>query len=106
IAAAGAHRGKAIGELDLADRFQVIGAVGAIHGAAVDIDRGLDIVAARYVLMELVEHIATFGSIPQMVVGVDDALFGIDDVLDMEGEPFLARSRIAAAGRYVDAASC
>ena len=96
----------ALAGLDLADRLQVIGAIGAIHGAAVDIDRGRDIVAARYVLVKLVEHVAPFGTVPKMVMGVDDALLGIDDVLHMEGEPFLARSRIAAAGRYVDAAFC
>ncbi len=45
-AAAGAHGGDAVDELDLADRAHLDRAVGAVHGAALDEGGGDDVVAA------------------------------------------------------------
>src|SRR4029079_6649144 len=45
VGTARAHRGDAVGELDLADGPERLGSVRTVHRAAVDIDGGDDVVA-------------------------------------------------------------
>ena len=80
VAAAGAHRRDAIGELDLADRAQRFGPAGAVHRAAVDIDGGDDVVAGCDVGGHLLDHVAQAAAVPEMVMRIDDRPRGIDDL--------------------------
>ncbi len=96
--AAGRHGGDAVGKLDLAHGLHLVGAVGAVHGAAFDEDRGADVVAGVRVRQQFVEQVAAGAVddegkavirrwqrggegavIPQMVVRVDDRQVGLDD---------------------------
>ena len=97
VAAAGAHRGDAIGEFNLADRPQRFRPAGAIHCAAIDIDGGDDVVAGCDVGGELLDQIALAAAIPQMMMRIDDRAVGIDDVLSSQRQPVFARIGIEPA---------
>ena len=58
VAAAGAHRRDAVGELDLADRAHLLRPVGAIHREPFEIDGGDDIVSAADVGQQVRQQIA------------------------------------------------
>jgi hypothetical protein len=81
VKAAGARRRHAIGELRLAHRPHLGRTVGAIHRAAVDIDRRGDVVAGAGVFQQLVQQVTMVGVVPQMMVGIDDGQVRLDDRL-------------------------
>ncbi len=99
IAAAGAHRGDAVGELDFAHRAERFRSAGAIHRAAVDIDGGDDVVAGGDVAGHVLDHVAQAAAVPEMVMRVDDRARRIDDVFGVAAQASLradwrrARSR-------------
>jgi hypothetical protein len=70
ILPASALGGNALRELRLADWLHLLGAVLAIHGIALDKDRGDDIVPATGVQQQFVEEIAIVGAIPEMMMGI------------------------------------
>ena len=98
VDAAGAHGGDAVDELGLADRAQLFGAVGAIHRAGLHEDGRDDVVAAVGVGQQLVEQIAPAGSIPEMVMRIDDRQVGLEDRLVAPVEPILADGNIGGRG--------
>ncbi len=95
------HRGDAIHELGLTDGTQRLGSVGAVHGAAFQIDGAAHLVAAVQVGKQLVEQVApdvaddvhetVIGwrqvlqqlrrTIPQMMMRIDDREIGLEDLL-------------------------
>ncbi|MHC2496959.1 hypothetical protein ACVI8K_003875 [Bradyrhizobium barranii subsp. barranii] len=90
VAAACAHGGDAVGELDFADRPECLRPVCAIHRTAVDIDGGDDVVPGGDIGRHLLDQIA-LPAIPEMVMRIDDRPQGIDDLLLILREPVLAR---------------
>ena len=67
----------------------MLGAVGAIGGAALDEDRLLDPMAGAGVGVQVRQQIVSdLRAGPEVVVGVDDPAVGVDDVLLDLGEPF------------------
>src|SRR5206468_8696961 len=91
IAAAGAHRSDAIGELDFADGPERLRSVSAIHRAAIDIDGRNDVVAGRDVFSHLLDQIALAAAIPQMVMRVDNRSRWIENFLLPQCQPVFAR---------------
>ena len=81
VDAAGAHRRDAVDELGLADRLHLDRPVGAVHRAALDEDRGRDVVAGAGVGQQLVQQVAMVGVIPQMMVRIDDRQVRLEDRL-------------------------
>lgn len=84
-----AHRGHAVGELDLADRLQLHRATLAVHRVALDVHRGHDVVAGvgdvGGVLLDEVARPPR--PRPQTVVRIDDAALGLEGLLDAQSEP-------------------
>jgi len=77
------HGGDAIGELDLAHVFHLVGPVGPEHGQMLDENRRDDVVAAPVdVAQDLVEHVAaidaTVSAIPKVMVRIADGQLGLD----------------------------
>jgi hypothetical protein len=101
IDSAGTHGRDAVHEFGLADRFEGLRPVGAIHRPALDEHAGADIVAAPKIGEQLVEEIARrslddFGeamerrrkageiagrAIPEMMMRIDDRQIRIEDRL-------------------------
>ena len=98
ILAALAHRRDAGDELRLAERAQFGRALGAVHLAAFEKDRGADIVAAVQVFEEIMEEIAVVWTVPQVMVRVDDRPVGLERGLLRRGEPVLADRQMAGRG--------
>src|SRR3954471_4606365 len=71
VAAAGRHRGDAVGEFDLADGTKRFRTAGAVHRAAVDIDGGDDVVAGG-IISYLLDHVMQPAAVPEMVMRIDD----------------------------------
>ena len=70
-------------ELGLADRAEVVGAIGTVGGAAFHEHRRHDVVAVGGVGHEVVDRIGDAAARrPEVVVGVDDRYVGVDDRLD------------------------
>ena len=99
VAAACRHRRDAIRKLDLADGPERLGAVRAVHRAAIDIDGGDDVVAGSDVSRHLLDHVAQAAAVPEMVMRIDDRTRGIDDLLTILCEPVLARIGVEPALR-------
>ncbi len=97
IAAARGHRRHAIGKLDLADGPERLGAVRAVHRAAIDIDGGDDVVAGADVGRHLLDHVAQAAAVPEVVMRVDDRAGGIDDLLGVLRQPVFARIGVEPA---------
>ena len=98
VFAALAHRRDAGDELRLAERAQFGRALGAVHLAAFEKDRGADIVAAVQVFEEIMEEIAVVWTVPQVMVRVDDRPVGLERGLLRRGEPVLADRQMAGRG--------
>ena len=91
-----AHRRDAVDEFGLAERLQLLRAVGAVHLAAfLKTGRG-DVVAAADIGQQILEQIAVAGPVPHVMVRVDDRQIGLDDLLAPAVEPILADRRVAA----------
>jgi len=75
-------------ELGLADRAQMLGSVVAIARSTLDEDGLLDVVARARVGVKIGEEIRRAASVsPQVVMRIDDASTGIEDVFAYLGEP-------------------
>jgi len=85
----GGRFGIGYDEFGFADRTEVLRTIGPIARMALDKDRRFHLVASASVAMKVIEPIWD-GTIrrPQMVVGIDDPLVGVNDVLGDLGEPF------------------
>src|SRR5690348_260327 len=70
ISAARAHRRNAIGELDLADRPKAVRPRSAVHGAAINVDGGNDVVATCDVGRHLLDQVALPAAIPEMMMRI------------------------------------
>jgi len=81
VAAARAHRRRAIDEFDFADRLHLRRAIGAVHLAAFDKDAVRNVVPALGIGEQLVEQIAMALPIPQMMMRIDDLERGLEDLL-------------------------
>src|SRR5262249_13728548 len=99
VGAAGAHRRDAIGEFGLAHLPQLDGPAGAQHGTGLDADGGNDVVTAGGVGDELLQQVAPIGSIPEMMMWVDDRQLGLENGLPATIEPSLAHRQIEVAWR-------
>ncbi len=97
IDAALAHRGDAGGVLRLADRAQFLGAIGAVEGARLHQHRRIHVMAGADVGQDVVEPVAPARPFPQMVVRIDDALAGVEDLLLPRGKPVLADGDVVLA---------
>ena len=90
VDAARAHRGNAVNELSLAKRRKFRIAIGAVHGIALQVHRGADVMTACVdVLLDLVQQIAR-AAVPQMMVRIDDRHRRIDRILAPLGKPVFA----------------
>ena len=78
----------------LADRAQFLGAVGTVEGARLHQHGGAHVVAAADVGQDLIEQVAPARAVPQVVVRVDDALRGVEDLLLARGQPILADGKV------------
>src|SRR5580698_11533412 len=72
IAAACAHRRRAIGEFNLADGTKRFRSLCAVHRARLDIDGCDDVVARGDIGGEVVEKVALAATVPQMMMGIDN----------------------------------
>jgi hypothetical protein len=81
VASARGHGGDSVDKLGLSDRSELFGTVDPKHTAAFDEDGGNDAMATLRVREELIQEIATVGMVPEMVVGVADRAFRLDDAL-------------------------
>jgi len=79
IATTRAHCREAGDKLGLADRAHLGRAAGAVHRPAFEKHGGDDVVPGIEVSAQLVNQIAMVRPIPEMMVGVDDRQFGIED---------------------------
>jgi hypothetical protein len=84
--------------LDLADRAQLQGSLAQIILPALDEDGRLDVVTARGIGQQVVDHIASRGA-PQVMMGVDDGKVGLEDLLvRRQRQPRGARRKDPAKG--------
>ncbi len=90
VAAACGHGRHAIGKLDLADGPERLGAMRAVHRAAIDIDGGDDVVAGTDVGRHFLDHVAQAAAVPEVVMRIDDRAGGIDDRLGVLRQPVFA----------------
>jgi hypothetical protein len=90
VAAGGAHRRDAVGELRLADRTERLRPLGAVHGAALHEDGGDDSVALPQIRQQLRQQVAPAGTVPEVVVRIDDGQVGLQRLLGAAGKPLLA----------------
>ena len=91
-----AHRRDAVDEFGLAERFQLLRTVGAVHLAAfLEAGRG-DVVAAADIGQQILKQIAVARPVPHMMVGIDDRQLGLDDLFLPPVEPVRADRRMAA----------
>src|SRR5215469_11867675 len=72
------------------------GGPSAVHLAAFKKDRSADIVAAAQILDQVVQQIAVARPVPQMMVRIDDRVFGFECGFLGRGEPVLTDRQIAA----------
>ncbi len=86
VVAARAHRGDAVDEFRLSDGRERGIAVGAVHGVALDEDRPEDIVTRLHVLEEVMEQVA-IGAFPEVMMGIDDRQFRLQDRFRVLREP-------------------
>src|SRR5207253_4813136 len=87
----------AIRKLVLADGPERLGAVRAVHRAAIDIDGGDGVVAGSDVSRHLLDRVAQAAAIPEMVMRMDDRTCGIDDLFGELRGPVLARFGVEPA---------
>ena len=87
IDAAGAHGGNAVGELGLANAAELGRTVFAVHRVTVDENRRDDVVPGPGVGQQVVEHVVIAGTLPQMMVRIDDRQFGFEGGLAYLGDP-------------------
>ena len=72
VFAGSAHRRDAVDEFGLAERLQLLRAVGAVHLAAfLKTGRG-DVVAAADIVEQILKQVAVAGPVPHVMVRVDD----------------------------------
>jgi hypothetical protein len=95
VQTAGAGRGQALHELDLADGPHLLGPIGAVHRARLDEHGGAHVVAAVDVGGQLVEQIALVGDageaeIPEVMVGIADRELRLERGLCGQCEPVVA----------------
>jgi hypothetical protein len=82
------HCRDTIGELDFADRTQLGGPRGAVHGQPFEVDGRGDVVTAAGVGEQVGQQIAAgLGPVDQMMVRVDGRQLGFDDRLAALVEP-------------------
>ena len=92
IGAAGAGGGETLHKFDLAHGFELIGAVGAVHGAGLDEHGGADVVAGVEVGHQFMEEIALVWdapqpAVPEMMVRVAQGDIGFDGFFLGQGQP-------------------
>ena len=87
-------RSDAGGKLDFSDRAQFFRSALVVHRVAFDINGANNIVTGGHVGDGLFEHVAFAGTVPQMVMGIDDGALRIYDIFLAQGEPILSRLRI------------
>jgi hypothetical protein len=97
IAAAFAHGGDAGGVLRLADRAQLLRPVGAVEGARLHQHGRPHVMPRADIGEDVVEPVTPARPFPQVMVRIDDALAGIEDLLLPRGEPFLADGKVVLA---------
>jgi hypothetical protein len=81
VPATRAHRGEASDKFRLADRTHLGGPVGTVHRTTFEKHGGGEVVPSGEIGEQLVEQVAMVRSIPEVMVGVDDRQFGIEDRL-------------------------
>src|SRR4051794_25521937 len=97
VAAARAHRRRAVGEFHFAHRAQGFRPAGTVHRASLDIDGGDDVVPGADIVRQLFDQIALAAAVPEMMMRVHDWPRGLEDFLLMEREPVFARIGIEPA---------
>jgi len=75
------HRSHSVGKLDLTQRAQVFGAVGAGKALGLAVDRGDDVMPALRILEILLEHVAVARQVEEMEMAVDDGQIRVEDGL-------------------------
>ena len=96
VFARGAHRRDAGDELGLAERFQLLRAVGAVHLAAFHEAGRDDVVAAAEIGQQILEQVAVARPVPQMMVRIDDRQIGFEDLLAALVEPIRPHGGVTA----------
>ena len=98
VAAAGAHRRDAVGELDLADRAHLRRPVGAIHRQPFQIHGRGDVVAAGGdVGQQVGQQVApAFRPVDQVMVRIDDRQVGLEGRLAPLVEPLRPDRQVRA----------
>jgi hypothetical protein len=94
VFARGAHRRHAADKLGLAERFELLGPVGAVHLARLLIAGGANVVTAADIGQQLREKIPIAGAVPEMMVGIDDRQVRLDDLFVALVEPVLTDRRL------------
>ena len=96
IGAAGTHGRDAIHKFRFSHGAKGLGAFGAEHAVALNVDRADDAMAGLEISQEFVQQIAIAVSIPEMVVGIANRPLGVDDRLRHLAQPrfMLCRSRL------------
>ncbi len=94
VFARGAHRRDAADELGLAERFELLGPVGAVHLAGLLVAGGADVVTAADIGQQLREQIAIARAVPEMMVRIDNRQIGLDDLFVALVEPVLSDRRL------------
>ena len=88
VDATGAHGGDAVGELGFANRLHRHRAIGAVHRATIDVNRGGDVMARAGISQQFIEQVAVVGVLPKVMVRIDDRQVWLKDVLArLPGQP-------------------
>ncbi len=95
INTAGAGRGQALHKLHLADGPHLLGAIRPVHGSSLDKHRGADIMAAAYVVQQLVKQISLVGNagrtpVPEMMMRVANGQFRLQNFFLGQGQPVIS----------------
>ena len=98
VHAAGAGGGEALYKLDLAHRFQLLGAGGAVHGAGLEEHRRSHVVARVKVGHQLVQQVPLIGDadhppVPEVMMRVAEGNLRLDGVLLSKGQPIVISKR-------------
>ena len=88
------HRGDAGDEFRLPHWLQRLRPSSAMHGPRLDINGGLNVMAAFQIGQEFIMQIAPARPIPEMVMRIDDHLRGVQDFFLPRREPILSDGEV------------
>lgn len=97
---AGADRPNSVGEFDLAQGPQHLGAIDARKGSRLDIDRSHDPMTGLHIGKVFVEHVPQWRPMEQMVMGIDDPDLRLKDRLVAPDQKLPVRGRSTGGKRH------